>query len=276
MTDEERREALEEAVRRASRPGGLARACLVVARGAYPRLDVTVSLQELASLGEKARAAIGRRPDVPVWRVLSDVLGRGEGFRGPVDDYEDPENSYLNRVLARRRGLPILLSVVWIEVARSAGVAARGIPFPGHFCVFLGDAADGVYVDPTAGGRRLSEEEVLRLSMGPAGKTSVSRQWLHACTPRRIVLRVLANLANAYERRGDGRRLETVLSDQLALAPRDPLLLARRGEARARFGDRSNALADFNRALLRLPVGTTFDRIHAQARVLARLSSSEN
>jgi regulator of sirC expression with transglutaminase-like and TPR domain len=87
---------------------------------------------------------------------------------------------------------------------------------------------------------------------------------------------VLANLAVSYERRGDGRRLDRVLTDQIALAPADPLLLARRGEARARFGDRAGALCDLNVALAALPCGAAFERVHEQARVLARLGASTN
>lgn len=276
MTEEERRTALEEAVRRGSRVGGLARACLLVARGEYPRLDPTVSLEELRRLSARVRATLARTRRRTAAEVLADVLGRAEGFRGAEDDYDDPENSYLNRVLARRRGLPILLSIVWMEVARGAGLRVRGIPFPGHFAVFVGTAADGVYVDPFRGGRRLSRDEVLRLSAGSAGSATVSRDWLHRCTPRRIVLRVLANLAASYQRRGDGERIDRVLSDQLRLAPLDPLLLARRGETRAAFGNRPGALADLNDALHRLPLGPAFERVHERARVLARLSASAN
>ena len=67
-----------------------------------------------------------------------------------------------------------------------------------------------------------------------------------------------------------------MLSDQLALSPADPLLLARRGDARARYGDRPGALVDLNRALASLPVGRAFERVHAQARTLARLVPSDN
>lgn len=276
MTEEERRAALVQAVRRGSRPGALARACLLVARGEYPRLDPTVSLAEIDAFVERTRLALASSPTKKTWDVLAHVLGRVEAFRGPLEDYDDPENSYLNRVLARRRGLPILLSVLWIEVARGLGLPARGIPFPGHFAVFLGTGARGVYVDPFHGGRRLTQSEVLRLSMGPSGTAAVSRQWLHSCTPRKILLRVLANLSGSYERRGDGRRLDRVLTDQIALAPEDPMLLARRGEARARFGDRTGALRDLNVALAALPGGAAFERVHEQARVLARLGASSN
>lgn len=268
VTDDDRRRALAAAVKAASRPLGLGKACLLVARGAYPRLDPTASLAELNRLAARVREGIHadrrRAPDL----ILADVLGRSEGFGGNVD-YDDPEMSYLNRVLARRRGLPILLSIVWLEVARACGLRCRPMGFPGHFVVMVGDQI----VDPYAGGKRLSKDDVLAFWEGFRG---VPESVWSMSTSRRILLRVLANLANAYERRGDPRHLDVVLSDQLALYPGDPLLLARRGEIRARFDDRAGALADLNRAITRLPAGPEFERACARAIALVRIRASEN
>lgn len=269
MNDDERRRALETAVRQGSRPGGLARACLLVARGAYPRLDPTVSLAEVERLAGLVRDARKKAPKRHPADLLASVLGRKEGFGGAVVDYDDPEMSYLNRVLARRRGLPILLSIVWVEVARAAGVPARPIPFPGHFAALV----DGEIVDPYTGGRRMSEDEVLALFDAAGGRALPLHR---AATPRRVILRILANLAKAYDRRGDGRRLDVVLSDQLSLVPRDPHAFALRGEARARFDDRAGALADLRRAITGLPPGADFERACSAALALVRLRESVN
>ena len=235
----------------------------------YPRLDPTVSLAEISRLAARVKEAMRRARRRPAADVLADVLGRGEGFGGDVVDYDDPEMSHLNRVLARRRGLPILLSVLWIEVARAAGIQARPLPFPGHFVVLV----DDVIVDPYRGGRRLEQAEVLALFEANTGGSSTLER---AATPRRVLLRVLANLANAYDRRGDGRRLEAVLSDQLALFPADPMLLARRGVARARFDDRRGALRDLNKALRDLPPGPEFERARTTAAAIVRSHASVN
>lgn len=269
MTDEERRRALAAAVRRGSRAGALARACLLVARGSYPKLDPTVSLEEIARLAGSVREARAAKPKRHVADVMADVLGRREGFGGAVVDYDDPEMSYLNRVLARRRGLPILLSIVWIEVARAAGILARPLPFPGHFATML----EGEIVDPYSGGRRMTKDEVLTLFESNDGGTPTLER---NATPRRVMLRVLANLANAYERRGDGRRLDVVLSDELALFPDDARLLARRGAARAHFDDRKGALDDLSRAVAHLPAGPDFERARSAALSLVRSRISEN
>jgi len=269
LNDEERRRALETAVRQGSRAGGLARACMLIARGAYPRLDPTVSIAELSRLSALLAEARRKAPKREPADLMAAVLGRKEGFGGAVVDYDDPEMSYMNRVLARRRGLPILLSIVWVEVARGAGIAARPLPFPGHFAALV----DGVIVDPYSGGRRMGEDEVLALFEASGGGAPTLHR---AATPRRVILRVLANLAMAYERRGDGRRLDVVLSDQLALVPRDPHALALRGEARARFDDRAGALTDLRTALSRLPPGPDFERACSAAFALVRTHESVN
>ncbi len=276
MTEDERRAALAATVRRGSRAGSLAKACLLVARGEYPRLDPTVSLAEIARLSQRVREVIGRGVRPP-WRALVDVLGRAEAFRGDEKDYDNPDNSYLNRVLARHHGLPILLSVVWIEVARGAGIPAAGIGMPGRFLVEVGSGKHVRLLDPFSGGRPLSPQDAVDLAIRTTGDATMSEDdAIVRATPRELMLRVLTNLASAYERRGDARRQLRVVSDQIALAPTDPCLLARRGQLRARQDDVAGGLLDLNEALVRLPAGQTFDRVRESARLLARLCESQN
>ncbi|MCG3134170.1 MAG: hypothetical protein HMLKMBBP_01457 [Planctomycetes bacterium] len=281
MDDAARRKALDRTVRRGSRPGALARACLLVAAAEHPHLDPSTPVAEIRRMAKRVaelRAASGGK--LPAAQALAEVLGREEGFGGAGGEYDDPENSFLHRVIERRRGLPILLSVVWIEVARAAGIGARGVPFPGHFAVYVepesGEDDDGVYVDPFGRGRELSGDEVLRLCMGPGGATAVSPAWLRRTSARQTILRVLANLARSYEARGDLERLERTVSDQIALAPGDPMLVVRRAEVLVRSDRRAAALADYRRALAALPAGAVFARVHDQARQLARLGISVN
>lgn len=276
MTEAERRTALAAIVRRGSRPGALARACLLVARGEYPRLDPTVSLEEIARLTSRVRDAVADGVKPP-WRALAEVLGRGEGFHGDEHDYDNPENSYLNRVLAHRHGLPILLSVIWIEVARGARIPAAGINLPGRFLVQVGGGRHARLVDPFARGRPVTIAEALDLAIQSTGcPTLTPDEVIVPATPRETVLRVLANLSSAYAKRGDAKRQFRVVSDQLALAPADPRYLALRGELRARQDDVAGGLADLNQALARLPQGEAFRRVHESARFLARLRESEN
>ncbi|GAA2466194.1 transglutaminase-like domain-containing protein [Streptomyces macrosporus] len=127
-------------------------------------------------------------------RALAVLLGEKHGFHGTADDYRRLESSLLGEVLKRRRGLPILLSVVWMEVARRAGAPVYGIALPGHFVVGLGDpAGEHVVVDPFAGGRLLDEQDVELLVAGSTG-VALSEAMLQPAGPLEIVLRVLNNI----------------------------------------------------------------------------------
>ncbi len=273
--DAQRRKALSRAVAGGSRPLGLVKACIEVARGEYPRLESEPILREVRRLGAAAKKARAASPGARNVDILQRVFA-GEGFTGDVEDYENPANSYIQCVLERRRGLPILLSILWIEVGRLAGIKVEGMPFPGHFLVVVREE-DGVsYADPFRGGSVLDENEMLSLWIGPDGQAPTSGNPFVRVSSRRILLRVLGNLVQSYERRGDPRRMERVLWDQIELNPDDPVLLARRGEARAHCDERSAALSDLNAALPRLRPGPHFARAHETARLLARTRIQQN
>ncbi|MFG3252787.1 transglutaminase-like domain-containing protein [Streptomyces sp. NPDC048172] len=128
--------------------------------------------------------------------ALERLLGDEHGFRGAPGDYRRLESSLLHAVLRRRRGLPILLSVVWIEVARRAGAPVYGVALPGHFVVGFGDpAGDHVLADPFAGGRALAQGDVDLLVAGATGgRAPLSAAMLQPAGPREIVLRILNNV----------------------------------------------------------------------------------
>ena len=154
------------------------------------------------------RLAAGDRLD-----AVADVLGRRHGFAGDRDQYDDPANSMLDIVLERRAGLPILLSVVYVEVARRAGLALAGVGLPGHFVVGRLEPPPAVLLDPFAGGARLD--------VGAAAREHV-RPW----GAHETALRMLNNLVGSFTRRNDlGRairaaemRLELPLAGQVAEA----------------------------------------------------------
>lgn len=166
-----RRRFAEEA--RSERPG-LSALCLLVGAEGDGTLDeagmdaVEIELDRLA--GE-----LPHRPGSPrAWALaLRDLLGERYGFHGVPDDYRRLESSLLHTVLRRRRGLPILLSVVWIEVARRAGAPVYGVALPGHFVVGFGDPggpeAGQVLADPFDGGRVLTGADAELLVAGVTG-----------------------------------------------------------------------------------------------------------
>ena len=161
---------------------------------ALREVDSEAALAELDRLaGEVVRHGLGETPDEQL-DALTAVLGRHEGFAGDVEEYDHPNNSMLDLVLQRRRGLPILLSVVWIEVGRRLGLPLRGVGLPGHFvAAYFGDGAP-ILIDPFKGG--------VRMPGVPAGVT------IEATPTHQTALRMLSNLVGSYERRGDvGRTL---------------------------------------------------------------------
>lgn len=128
--------------------------------------------------------------------ALRELLGERYGFRGAAADYERLESSLLHRVLVRRRGLPILLSVVWVEVARRAGAPVYGVALPGHFVVGFGPPADRerqVLVDPFDGGRILSGEDAESLVTAATG-ARLEPSMLVPAEPLDVVMRILNNI----------------------------------------------------------------------------------
>jgi regulator of sirC expression with transglutaminase-like and TPR domain len=194
-TAERRRRFAEEA--RAERPD-LALLCLLLGGEAAPPaagdLDpygidaAQIELDRLAGL--LPYGARGPR----VWAsALAELLGGRCGFAGSSQDFQRLDSSVLQQVLRRRRGLPILLSVVWIEVARRAGAPVYGVALPGHYVVGFGDPAERVLADPFAGGAPLSEEDAELMTAGVTGAPPAAPMLVPARTLE-TVLRILNNI----------------------------------------------------------------------------------
>ena len=158
-------------------------------------VDERAVARRLDELAGEVRPAVVAAAGDPAAEAgaLAEVLGRRRGFAGDREDYDAPRNSFLDVVLERRRGLPILLSVLWLAVAGRTGVELVGVGLPGHFVVAHVGAAPPLLLDPFAGGRPFE---------GPSPGA------IPVATSHDIALRMLGNLALAYERRGDpGRAL---------------------------------------------------------------------
>ncbi|MEV3932011.1 MULTISPECIES: transglutaminase-like domain-containing protein [unclassified Streptomyces] len=125
--------------------------------------------------------------------ALAELLGERCGFAGSSQDYQRLDSSVLQQVLRRRRGLPILLSVVWIEVARRAGAPVYGVSLPGHYVVGFGDPAERVLADPFAGGAPLSGEDAELMVTGTTGER-LKDSMLVPARPLETVLRILNNI----------------------------------------------------------------------------------
>jgi regulator of sirC expression with transglutaminase-like and TPR domain len=151
--------------------------------------------------------------------ALSHVLGAVHGFTGDTEQYDRPENSMLDRVLESRRGLPILLGVVYVEVARRAGVELAGVGLPGHFVVGHFGADPPFLIDPFAGGAPVDVREA----------DPLVRPW----SPHETAMRMLNNVVGSYQRRGDIGRAIRAGELRLALPAEESLGEALRADLRA-------------------------------------------
>lgn len=198
----------------------LARASLLIAAEEEPRrCDVRGSLQLLDAWGAEARAR-GELSEGAEIAALNHLMFRELGFEGNQYDYYDPQNSLLHRVLERRTGIPITLSIVYMEVGRRAGIAIEGVGMPGHFIVRARTSeGEAVLVDPFHGKIIDLEECQQRLDMLYGGQMALSDEHLRATGTRSILARVLGNLKGIYVEAKLFRRALAAVERILLLAP---------------------------------------------------------
>jgi regulator of sirC expression with transglutaminase-like and TPR domain len=208
----------------------LTEAAISIAHDDFPHLDVQAVLADIDALAHKLKARIP--PDaVPVQRLrwLNRFFFQEMGFAGNVNDYYDPANSYLHAVLETRRGIPISLSVLYIELATQIGLTARGVSFPGHFLVKLrmhtGQQHGEVVIDPFTG-HSLSREELDEL-LAPYKRTrgllgefgAPLGLFLQAAPARDVIARILRNLKEIHRTAEDWPRLLAVQQRLVILLP---------------------------------------------------------
>ncbi|MDQ3171224.1 MAG: tetratricopeptide repeat protein [Acidobacteriota bacterium] len=230
-------------------------AALEIARLEYPRLQPAATRDALSKLGERAAARVeklGAAPPRERVRELNAVLYDEAGFEGDRLHYDDLRNSCLNAVVARRRGIPITLALVYLDVGARAGIHAQGISFPGHFLVRCGGQGhhDDLILDPFTGGIELSETDCRRILMNHMGDDAVfSAELLAPAGVRAIVERMLTNLKRLYVRQqafADARRVTDLL---LALDPGAAEERRDRGLLSFHLGDMGAALRDLEHYL---------------------------
>lgn len=204
----EARRRFEEFAARELGPADVAEGALLIALEEYPQLDVEAELARIDGLAERVLERSGRdEPSIFRLGHVHAVLFDQEGFIGNVGDYYDERNSYLNEVLERKVGIPITLSILFLRVARLAGLDAHGVGLPGHYLAKICFDLSEVYVDPFHGGRTMSISEIASfLGEISEGQVSLRADHLRAWSARETLVRVLANLQAIYERKGDARR----------------------------------------------------------------------
>lgn len=195
--------AFGRALPRLNEPGGLLQAAAAVALHEHPEADLAlVEARTEALAAEVRRRADGRSAKARLG-FLHEVFFEEHGYRGDEQTYSNPSNSYLPAVLATKRGLPITLSLLYVEVARRAGLVAHGVDAPTHFLVEVEEPTGVLIVDPFQGGRALTKEEVFtRLERVLGGHLRRDVALLPRATPKGWLDRMLRNLEGSFARAG--------------------------------------------------------------------------
>ena len=255
-------------------------ATVAIAQDEYPDLDVQQVLGDVDQmLARLKRRLPADAPALQRLRLLNQFFFHDLSFGGNVNNYYDPDNSYLNAVLRTRRGIPISLAVLWMELAQGLGLHARGIAFPGHFMVKVSLPKGQVVIDPF-NGQSLSREELnerLEMYKRPRGLVEdfdvPLGLYLQAARPRDIVARVLRNLKEIHASQNDWLRLIPVLDRLIILMPGAWVEYRDRGLAWAALGDAARAVDDLQGYLANVRDALDVDAISSRLAQLRRTPS---
>lgn len=270
----------EQFARQSERRMDLGEGALLIAEIADPCLAHRRYLSQLDALAAAVRASLGpeagelakrlgeRAVAERVIAALREVLALREGFRGNDEEYYDPCNSYLSEVLQTRRGLPITLSVVYLEVARRLRLPLVGVGLPMHFVVkwpLPREQGGDLFVDVFAGAKVWSYEEcraqIIAHMRSSAGVLGFDPRWTRPVGTRAILTRMLSNLKNVYLTRGETRLALETVDRLLALRPEQHVELRDRGLLRLALGEALLAAADIAAYAERAPDAPEIGRL---------------
>lgn len=222
-----------------------------IAQDDYPALDMQGVLAEVDELLARLKRRIA--PDAPplqTLRLLNQYFFRELSFGGNVNHYDDPGNSYIHRVLKTRRGIPISLAVLWMELAQGVGLNVSGVGFPGHFLIKVSLPKGQVVIDPFTGQSLGREELSERLdAFRPRPSTPMEDDvplglYLQAAAPREIIARMLRNLKHIHRTQEDWDRMIGVENRLITLLPDAWSEYRDRGLAHAEQGRSAHAVHD--------------------------------
>ncbi|HEY3993774.1 MAG TPA: transglutaminase-like domain-containing protein, partial [Ktedonobacteraceae bacterium] len=262
----------------------LARAALLIAAEEYPNLDFHQYLTRLEELAEHVRARMVHlemqlvNPPATinqcfdVLHAMNGVLFEQERFRGNRIDYYNPQNSFLNRVLERRLGIPLTLSLVYIEVGKRLGLQIEGVGMPFHFIVCCKFQNTPIYIDPYEKGKFLSEQDCReRLSQIFKNEKDFDPSWLEPLNPRQLLIRMLTNLKNIYVHKGDFSRALMACDRILLLNPTHPVELRDRGVVHFHLKHYSRAIHDLGKYIELAPQADDIEEIRQQIKMIRQL-----
>lgn len=259
----------------------LLEAAASIAQIEEPELDVERVLEEVERMVERVRSRmISGADDLTRLAVLNHVFYKDMGFGLNANDYYTPRNSFVHEVLRTRRGIPVSVAVIWLEMAQELGLRAKGIAFPGHFLVKVALESGLVVLDPATGeslgvdhlAERLEpfrdeEDQKLKPDLDE-GETPLGL-FLQSCPPRDVLTRMLRNLKEIYQTQHDWPACLAVLDRILVLWPHAWAERRDRGLVHAEMGNAGQALSDLQAYLDAEPLAADHGALQARIKEIA-------
>ncbi len=239
---------------------------LVIALEENPAVDVDRHLTEVQTWSEAVRARLEGSRDVErIVETINRLLFDEEGFHGENENYYDPRSVLLSEALERHAGLPITLSILYIELSRRVGVEATGVALPGRFLVKFSGDFGVIVIDPFDGGRVLSTVELQKILDGMyGGGVRLREHHLRSFTPRQILARELAQLKAAYLAQHDLPRAAASIDRLLILDERDVYEVRDRAALAMQMHAYAQAIELFERYLMLMPSADDTSRVREQ------------
>lgn len=250
----------------------LAHAALLIAEEEYPQLRPEPYLQRLDLYAEMVTDRLANETAPPLLLgEISKLLFAEENFRGNGEAYYDPRNSFLNDVLDRKLGIPLTLSLVYLEIGWRLGLPIEGVNFPGHFLVRYEGEAVRLLVDPFQEGQiRFEDEAQDLLDRVYGGTVQLQDAYLRPAPKRDILVRLLSNLKTIYLNARDDERALSTVERILLIRPDSPEEVRDLGMVFARRGLAEEAIEQLERYLALAPDATDAQRIRLLMDELAK------
>lgn len=267
----------------------LARVALLIAAEEYPTLNIEQYLERLEELAAQVRLRLeldeAKMPGAPttasecfdVLHAMNSVLFEQERFRGNRVDYYNPQNSFLNRVLERRLGIPLTLSLVYMEVGKRLGLHLAGIGMPFHFIVRCALQESSIYIDPYEKGKFLSEQDCRqRLAQVFKNQEDFDSHWLEPLSSKQFLVRMLANLKHIYIHKKDFQRALMACDRILLLNPTHAVELRDRGVVHFHLKHYSRAIHDLGTYIELAPQADDLEEVRQQIKIIRQLIAMMN
>ena len=255
----------------------LAEAALYIARDEYPHIDIPGYLKQIKEWSNLLKQQSTKRPGFSRVDLLNDLLFQKMQFTGNIDNYYDPKNSFLNDVIDSRKGIPISLSVIYLELAWSLGLDATGIGFPGHFLVRVNHRGKIVYVDAFYKGRIMTADDCVEFWNDISeGEVEFQNSFLSQLNKQQILIRMLRNLKGIYLEQKSYKKLIRVMDKLILMNPNLPDEVRDRGIIFYQMQAFRLALRDFEDYLSTSAGSEDSEVIHQYIEVLREYSAHLN